>query len=257
MVLELENIREILPLLYDDCISYVEEISLIEEDYLWQNVSVYVDNTSSMQQFLILHSPSFFWGGQSLSAYMKADNPSTISRFEKIIMQQRKNKVHLQTSAEAATSVRRYIGWLDKTYTVRYHRVDMHTFKPACKHREKAILLTPNNVKNYIPSASSHYIKRLETAEVYGYLNEEGKIVATSGVGYLTKKSFAISYTGTEPEYRRRGIAKCLTSLASESLIKKGLVGVYGADVTNNASVGVAEGIGFVPYRDMMCFYRD
>lgn len=137
MVLKLENIRELLPILYDDCISYVEEISLIEEDYLWKNVNVYVDNIRSIQQFLILHSPSFYFGGQSLSAYMKANDPSIISRFEKIIVQQEKDKVHLQTSMETTPFVQCYIGWLDKTYTVRYHRADIHTFRPSCQHREK------------------------------------------------------------------------------------------------------------------------
>lgn len=103
------------------------------------------------------------------------------------------------------------MGWLNKTYAVRYHSADSHSFQPNYKHKERAILLTPGNVKKYMPSASSHFIKRLETAQVYGYMNEEGRTVATSGVGFLTRKSFSISYTETEPEYRGKGIAKCLT----------------------------------------------
>lgn len=80
--------------------------------------------------------------------------------------------------------------------------------------------------------------------------------MATSGVGFLTDKSFAISYTETEPEYRNRGIAKCLTSLASEPLINKGLVGVYAADVRNEPSLRVARALGFLPYMDLKCFYN-
>jgi predicted GNAT family acetyltransferase len=91
---------------------------------------------------------------------------------------------------------------------------------------------------------------------VYGYVNEKGELVATSGVGFLTKKSFAISYTETKPIYRSRGIAKCLTSLASEPLINKGLVGVYAADVTNEPSIRVARALGFLPYMDLKCFYN-
>lgn len=105
-----------------------------------------------------------------------------------------------------------------------------------------------------MPSAPPRFIKRLETGQIYGYVNEEGEMVATSGVGFLAKRSFSVSYTETAAEYRGRRIAKCLTSLASEPLIRKGLIGVYAADITNKASVGVAEGLGFVPYKDMMCF---
>ncbi|MGQ9597109.1 MAG: GNAT family N-acetyltransferase [Thermoproteota archaeon] len=116
--------------------------------------------------------------------------------------------------------------------------------------------MTPANIRELLPSASSNFIKRIETAPVYAYADEKGKLVAMSGVGFLTKRSFAISYTETEPEYRGRGIAKCLTSLSSEALIKKGLVGVYSADVTNEPSLGVAEGLGFLPYKDLKCFYK-
>ena len=256
MVFKLKDKEGILPTLYKDCVSHVEEISLIEEDYLWQNVRICVDNPRSMQKFLILHSPSFFWGGRSISAYMKAKDPSIICKFGNILKAEGDARTHLQTSVEAQTYVRQFMGWLNKTYTVRYHRADAKTFKPYHKHRERAVLLTHENVKKYRPSASPHFVKRLETAQVYGYLNEEGRIVATSGVGFLTKKSFAISYTETEPEYRGRGIAKCLTSLASEPLIKKGLIGVYATDITNKPSLGVAEGLGFLPYRDLICFYN-
>lgn len=256
MVFQLKNIKEILPTLYEDSVSHVEEISLIEEDYLWQNVRVYVDNLRSIQQFLLLHSPSFYWGGRSISAYMKAEDPFTISEFAKILKNEGDVRLHLQTSREVQSYVWQFMGWLSKTYIVRYHRADTKTFKPYLRHRERAVLLTPENMKNYQRSASPHFVKRLETAQVYGYVNEEGRMVATSGVGFLTKKSFAISYTETEPEYRGRGIAKCLTSLASEPLIKRGLIGVYAADVTNTPSLGVATGLGFLPYRELKCFYN-
>jgi predicted GNAT family acetyltransferase len=87
-------------------------------------------------------------------------------------------------------------------------------------------------------------------------LSENGKLVATSGVGFLNNKSFVISYVETEPEYRNKGIAKCLTSLASEPLIRKGLVGVYSTDVTNEPSLRVAEALGFIPYLDLKCFHN-
>ena len=61
MVLRLRNNKSILQRLYQDCVSHVEEISLIEETYLWRNVQVYVDDPNSMDEFLILHSPSFYW----------------------------------------------------------------------------------------------------------------------------------------------------------------------------------------------------
>jgi predicted GNAT family acetyltransferase len=77
-----------------------------------------------------------------------------------------------------------------------------------------------------------------------------------SGVGFLNSKSFAISYTETEPEYRNKGIAKWLTSLASDPLINKGLIGVYSADITNEPSLRVARALGFMPYRDLKCFYN-
>jgi len=116
--------------------------------------------------------------------------------------------------------------------------------------------LTSSNIMKLDPTASSQYVKRLETAPVYGYLDEKGQLVATSGVGYITKKSFSISYTETKPDYRGRGIAKCLTSLACEPLIKMGLIGVYAADVTNQPSLRVATGLGFKPYRDLKCFHN-
>jgi len=255
MVLELRDKDRILPRLYEDFVSYVEEISLIEEDYLWSNVRVYVDDPRSIDEFLILHSPPFYQGGKSLSAYMTAKNPSTILKFADILKGKRHFHVHLQTSAKVS-HVKRFMPWLTKTYTVCYCRADSATFKPLCQHRTMAIRLTPENIKKLQPSASPHFIKRLETAPVYGYVNEKEELVATSGVGFLTKKSFSISYTETEPEYRGRGIAKCLTSLASEPLIKKGLVGVYAADITNEPSLGVARDLGFLPYRKLKCFYN-
>lgn len=256
MVSELKNMQRILPILYEDCVSYVEEISLIEERYLWDNVRVYVDDTHSIKDFLIMHSPSFFMGGRSVGAYMKAENASTVSEFGEMLRAERDVPIHLQTSMEVEPYVGQLIEWLHKRYIVRYHRADIKTFRPHHRHKQRAVLLTPENVKQYQPLASSHFVKRLETAQVYGYVNEEREMVATSGDGFLTRKSFAISYTETEPEYRGRGIAKCLTSLASEPLIKKGLIGVYAADVTNKPSLGVAQGLGFLPYKNMMCFYN-
>jgi len=255
MVFELRDMDKILLKLYEDYVSYVEEISLIEEDYLWQNVIIYVDDKRSIQEFLILHLPSSYLGGRSLSAYMTAKNSATILEFSDILKKKRNFKAHLQTSAKAS-HVKRFMPWLTKTYTVRYCRVDSATFKPHCQHQARCVRLTPENIKELQPSADSHFIKRLETAPAYGYVNEKGELVATSGVGFLTKKSFAISYTETKPEYRGQGIAKCLTSLASEPLIEKGLVGVYAADFTNQPSLRVARDLGFQPYRDLKCFYN-
>jgi len=255
MVLQLKNKEIILPCLYDDYVSYVEEISLIEEDYLWRNVTIYVDDPSFIQEFLILHSPSSYRGERSLSAYMKAKNPITILKFAEILKKKRNFQTHLQTSAKAL-HVKQFMPWLTKTYTVRYCRVDSATFKPHCQHQTRCVRLTRDNIKELQPSASPQFIKRLETAPVYGYVNEKRELVATSGVGFLTKKSFAISYTETNPEYRGRGLAKCLTSLASEPLIEKGLVGVYASDVTNQPSLGVAKDLGFQPYQDLKCFYN-
>lgn len=246
----------ILPRLYEDYVYYVEEISVIEEDYLWQNVKVYVDNPSSIQEFLIVCSPSFYWRSKSFSAYMTAEKSSTVRKFANILKAMQNFRTHLQTSLEAESYVKKFMKWLTGAYTVRYCRVDSKTYRPHCLHKKGTVRLTPENIRELQPSASSHFIKRIETAPVYGYVNEEGKLVAMSGVGFLTKRSFAISYTETKPEYRGRGIAKCLTSLASESLIKKGLVGVYSADVTNEPSLRVAETLGFLSYIDLKCFYK-
>jgi len=255
-VFKLEDKEGTLPILHGDYVSHVEEISLIEEDYLWGNVRVYVNNLTSMQEFLLLHSPSFYWGGTSISAYMKAKDPLTIAKFGEVLEREKDVCMHLQTSVGVEPYISQPMKWLDKAYTVRYHRADAHTIRPDFQNKERAVLLTPENVKEYMPSASARFIKRLETAQIYGYVNEEGRMVATSGIGFLTRKSFSISYTETEPEYRGRGIAKCLTSLASEPLIRKGLIGVYAADITNKPSVGVAEGLGFLRYKEMMCFYN-
>jgi len=253
MIYELKNKAKILPRLYEDFVSYVEEISLIEESYLWgrRNVKVYVSNKCSNQDLLILHH----WDSKNLSAYMTAKNPATLQKFADILKAKENLHTHLQTSAKAS-HVKQFMSWLTKTYTVRYCRADSATFKPHCQHEARCVHLTPENIKELQPSANSHFIKRLETTSVYGYVNEKGELVATSGVGFLTKKSFAISYTETKPEYRGRGIAKCLTSLASEPLIKKGLVGIYAADITNQPSLGVARDLGFQPYRDLKCFYN-
>lgn len=256
MVVHLKKKEAILRRLYEDYVYYVEEISLVEEDYLWQNVRVYVDNPSSIREFLIISIPSFPRNGKSLSVYMTAEKWSTVIKFANILKAIQEFRTHLQTSPEAEPFVKESMKWLTGTYTVRYCRADYKTFRPHCLQRERAIRLTPTNIGKLLPSASSHFIKRIETAPVYVYTDEKGKLVAMSGVGFLTKRSFAISYAETEPEYRGRGIAKCLTSLSSEPLIKKGLVGVYSADVTNEPSLGVAEGLGFLPYKDLKCFYK-
>jgi len=255
MITELKD-KTILTRLYEDPVLYVEEISLVEEDYLWHNVKVYVDDPCSLGEFLIVHSPSFYWGGKSLSAYMTAKNPSTVLKFASVLKAKRGFQTHLQTSVEVESYVHRFMEWLVKAYTVRYFRVDSATFKPHCQHRKNAVRLTHENIRHLQPSASIHFIKRLETAPVYGCMNEKRELIATSGVGFLTKKSFSISYTETKPEYRGQGIAKCLTSLVSAPLIKRGLVGVYAADITNPPSLGVAEGLGFQPHRDLRCFYN-
>ena len=255
MVLRLRDNRLILPRLYQDCVVNVEAISLIEESDLWGNVQVYVKDLSSMDEFLVLHSPSFYLGAKSLSAYMTANEPSTIQEFADVVEKKREHRAHLDTAAQTKYVVE-FMPWLDQMYTVRYFCADASTFKPNHQHQANAVRLTPENAKQLDPSASPVFIKRLKTAAVYGYLNEKGDLVATSGVGWLTKKSFSLSYTETTPEYRGRGIAKCLTSLASEPLIKKGLIGVYAADVTNPSSMAVAEGLGFQAYRDLKCFYN-
>jgi hypothetical protein len=254
MVLRLKNTKSILPRLYKDCVSYVEVISLIEETYLWRNVQVYVESSKTMEEFLLLHSPSTYWSGTSLSAYMTAQKPSTIREFAGILKKKEHYRTHLETSTPAS-QISKCMPWLTKRYTVRYLFADSSTFKPDYKHRARAILLKPDNILRLDPTASSLYVERLKTAPVYGYQNRKGMLVATSGVGWLTKKSFSISYTETKPRYRRRGIAKCLTSLASEPLIKKGLMGVYASDVTNKPSLGVGLSLGFRPYRDFNCSY--
>jgi hypothetical protein len=254
MILHLKNTKSILPRLYRDCVSYVEEISLIEETYLWRNVQVYVESSKAMDEFLLLHSPSSYWSGTSLSAYMTAQKPSTILKFAGVLRKKKYYKIHLETSTPA-TQIRKCMPWLTKLYTVRYLKADSSTFDPDYKHRSRAVLLTPDNILQLDPNASPQYVKRLKTAPVYGYLNKKGMLVATSGIGWLTKKSFSISYTETKPRYRRRGIAKCLTSLASEPLIRKGLIGVYASDVTNKPSLRVGLSLGFRPHRDLNCFY--
>ena len=255
MVSRLKNTQAILPRLYEEPVLYVEEISLIEEDYLWRNVHVYVEDLDSMDEFLILHSPSFYWKGKSLSAYMTTQKPATVQEFAGILKKRKYYRAHLETSTKPSL-VKKLMPWITKSYTVRYFRADASTFRPDCQHRANSIQLTPENVKQLDASASPFFIKRLKTAPVYGYLNEKGELVATSGVGWLTKKSFSISYTETKREYRRQGIAKCLTSLASEPLIRKGLIGVYCADVTNPPSLRVATDLGFQPHRDLKCFYN-
>jgi len=255
MFVELRNKNKILPRLYEDPVSYVEEISLIEERYLWHKVTVYVDDQRSMEEFLVLHSPSLYLGERSLSAYITATNSSTICEFAQILKEKKNLQTHLQTSAEASL-IRQFMPWFTKNYTARYFRCDSATFKPHCQHRTRTVRLTPENIKELDPSATAHFVNRLQTAPVYGYVNENGQLVATSGVGYLTKKSFSISYTETKPEYRGRGIAKCLTSLSSEPLIKNGLIGVYAADIKNPPSLAVAEALGFKPHRDLKCFHN-
>lgn len=201
-----------------------------------------------------MHSPSFYWSGTSLSAYMTAQEQSTIRKFAAILNKKKHYKTHLETSTPA-TQIRECMSWLTNEYAVRYLCADSSTFKPDYKHQVKAVLLTPDNVLKLDPNASALYVKRVKTASVYGYLNNKEVLVATSGVGWLTKKSFSISYTQTKPRYRRRGIAKCLTSLASEPLIKKGLIGVYASDVTNRPSLGVGLSLGFHLCGDLNCFY--
>jgi len=98
--------------------------------------------------------------------------------------------------------------WLPKSYAVRYLRADSQTFKPYLLNSEKAVQLTPENIKQLQSSVSPHLVKRIATAPVYGYLNEKQELVAMSGVGFLTKKSFAISYTETNVECRNKGLAK-------------------------------------------------
>jgi len=254
MVVELRDRNRILPRLYEDFVTYVEEISLIEEKYLWQNVRIYVNDQNSCQEFLILRlavSPK----RKNISVYMTAESSATVQTFSDVLKEKKKINVHVQTTTREA-HIRQFMPWLTKSYTVRYCCATSTSFQPHCQHQEKAIRLTAENIKQFNLSASPLFIKRLKTAPVYGYVNEHKELIATSGVGFLTKKSFGISYTETRPEYRCQGIAKCLTSLASEPLIKKGLIGIYAADITNQPSLRVARGLGFQPYRDLKCFYN-
>jgi hypothetical protein len=57
MVFKLAHKTSILQRLYTDYVCYVEEISLIEEDYLWPNVSVYTSitpNPSKTSSFFLV-----------------------------------------------------------------------------------------------------------------------------------------------------------------------------------------------------------
>jgi ribosomal protein S18 acetylase RimI-like enzyme len=256
MIRKLEKNTLILPRLYDDCVRYAEEISLIEEDYLWPNVSAYVDDNRPTQDFLLLSSPSFYWAGRSLSAYMSAEEVSVVHEFADVLKAMSNLRVHLQTAAENEPHVKKFMRWLPKTYTVRYCRADSRSFRPHYLRTERAIRMTPENIGSLWPSASPSLRKRVKTAPVYACVNESGKLVGTSGVGFLNKKSFVISYTETEPEYRNRGIAKYLTTLASEPLIARGMVGVYSTDITNEPSLAVARALGFAPYCELKCFYN-
>jgi hypothetical protein len=208
MVFKLAHKTSILQRLYTDYVCYVEEISLIEEDYLWPNVSVYVDNPKSIEDFLVLSCPSFYWEGKSLSAYMTTRNKSNIRVFAEVLKTKRDFQTHLQISGENETCIRQFMDWLPKSYAVRYLRADSQTFKPYLLNSEKAVQLTPENIKQLQPSVSPHFVKRIATAPVYGYLNEKQELVAMSGVGFLTKNSFAISYTETNVECRNKGLAK-------------------------------------------------
>ena len=240
----------ILERLYRDCVRYVEEISLIEEERIWQNVEVYVDNLDFIESFLVLREH------EGISAYMTAEDPSHIREFADVLKAKGEPQVHLQTSAEAEPYIKRFLRGLSKTYTVRYGRADTHTFRPHCLHKKRAVRLTPDNVKDLEPSASSRFIARIRTSPVYCYVDKNGRSVSISGVGFLTKRSFAISFTETKPKYRGQGIAKCLTSMASQPSIKMGLIGVYGADVQNEPSMRVAKALGFLPYTDLKCFHN-
>lgn len=253
MVFKLKKNKLILKRLYEDCVCHVEEISLIEEDYLWQGVSVYADNAHSPSDFLLIRSFSH-QGEKNISAYMAADTQSNVRRFAEILRLKRKCHLHLQTYIELESAVKESMSWLAKTYNVRYCRADSNTFKPFHLDEKGIVLLTPNNVGKYKSLSSWNLIKRVETAPVYGLVNDKGELVASSGVGFLTKKSFSISYTETSPEYRNRGIATWLTSLASEQLITKRLVGVYCADIKNEPSLRVASALGFLPYKELICF---
>ncbi len=239
----------ILERLYRDCVRYVEEISLIEEECIWQNVEVYVDNLN-FESFLVLREH------EGISAYMTAEDPSYIQEFADVLKAKGESQIHLQTSAEVKPYIKRFLGGLSKTYTVRYGRADMHTFRPHCLHKKRAVRLTPDNVKDLEPSASSCFIARIRTSPVYCYVDKNGRSVGISGVGFLTKRSFAISFTETIPRYRGQGIAKCLTSMASQPLIKMGRIGVYSADVQNEPSTRVAKALGFLPYMDLKCFHN-
>jgi len=78
----------------------------------------------------------------------------------------------LKTSQEIEPQVRQYMAWLTETYNVRYCYTDAKTFKPHCQHKENSILLTPKNIREFRPSVGPQFVKRLEIAQVYGYLNE-------------------------------------------------------------------------------------
>jgi len=248
----LKNTAAILPRLYKDPVIHVEEISLIEEEHLWRNVQVYVEDPNSMKEFLMVQ---FDEKRRSLSAYLAAQNPSTIEEFAGVLRKKRDYQIHLQTSARMRL-IKKRVPWLTRVYTARYHCVDSSGFKPNRKHEAGAVRLTSQNIVRLDPTASPLYVKRLKTAPVYGYIDGRGQLVATSGVGYITTKSFSVSYTETKPDYRGRGIAPCLTSLAYEPLLEMGLIGVYAANVANQPSLGVAKGLGFKPYRDLKCFHN-
>jgi hypothetical protein len=242
----------ILKRLYKDYVRHVEEIFLIEEGNMWGSVSVYVDKSQSPQDFLIIRR-FLHQGNENVSAYMVAEDQSSIKEFSEILKLKSGCHMHLQTSIELQPTLMRTMGWLKNSYTVRYCRADSETFKPYRSDNEGLVRLTPDNIKKYQTLHSPHLIKRAETAPIYAFINEKGDVAATSGVGFLTKKSFSISFTETSPQYRNRGLAKCLTSLASEPLIDRGLVGVYCADIKNEPSLRVAHALGFVPYIDMIC----
>ena len=82
------------------------------------------------------------------------------------------------------------------------------------------------------------------------YVEVDGKIIAgLTGKGMdLEHKKITLSVLAVDPDYRRKGYAKCTAALAAHHLIENGICPQWECHAENTASIALAESIGYEKY---------
>lgn len=248
-MISLTEYHQILNFLYGDERRYIEEISIIENMYLYPDIEIYVDDPGDIKKFLILQKNRV--GNYSVFLHSAGDHDFTRKAFEKVSPLE---KSHLQTGdfekrffQETCNTISSY------RYLIMCFRSDKFTpvYKPV------PLRITPDmkyKDLNEISHGNGSRFREQARHGVFYAVRDNGAWAALGGSG-VWSYNYCYLFVDTETQYRGRGYARAVLSYAIRDILNRGKKPVYALDPTNEPSLRLARRLGFVPYTTRECFF--